>query len=249
MFFFKNKNNKSNNSKLKILSGYNYRYRNVGKESEKTIIKYANYFNFDYEIDKRNSFERHFYWLKIKMLIEHLEKGSHEYYLWLDADTFICRYVNILDHVDRSKHICIHNQFFKSKHKTKIQNIDYLSWGPNVGVILVKNTKWSLDFFRSVWSKKKYLDHYWPDNAAVMDEIGFKAEISKLTDNKPSKKTLSRIYFLSGLWNSMPNKNYNNPNNNEISNFYFNPIIIHLAGIRRRDRINFIKKHKNLFLK
>ena len=127
MFFFKNKNNKSNNSKLKILSGYNYRYRNVGKESEKTIIKYANYFNFDYEIDKRNSFERHFYWLKIKMLIDHLEKGSHQYYLWLDADTFVCRYENILDHVDRSKHICIHNQFFKSKHKTKIQNIDYLS--------------------------------------------------------------------------------------------------------------------------
>jgi len=47
----------------------------------------------------------------------------------------------------------------------------------------------------------------------------------------------------------MPNKNFNNPNNNEISNFYFDPIIIHLAGIRRRDRINFIKKHKNLFLK
>ena len=103
MFFFKNKNNKNNNNKLKILSGYNYRYRNIGKESEKLIIKYANYFNFDYEIDKRNSFERHFYWLKIKMLIEHLEKGSHEFYLWLDADTFICRYENILDHVDKKK--------------------------------------------------------------------------------------------------------------------------------------------------
>ena len=167
MFFFKNKNKKNNNSKLKILSGYNYRYRNIGKESEKTIIKYANYFNFDYEIDKRNSFERHFYWLKIKMLIEHLEKGSHEFYLWLDADTFICRYENILDHVDKTKNICIHNQFFKSKHKTKIKNIDYLSWGPNVGVILVKNSKWSLNFFKNVWNKKKYLNHYWPDNAAL----------------------------------------------------------------------------------
>ena len=46
----------------------------------------------------------------------------------------------------------------------------------------------------------------------------------------------------------MPNKNFDNPLNNEISNFYFNPIIIHLAGIRRRDRINFIKKYKNIFL-
>ena len=37
MFFFKSKTKNFKNSKLKILSGYNYRYRNVGKESEKTI--------------------------------------------------------------------------------------------------------------------------------------------------------------------------------------------------------------------
>jgi len=249
MFFLKNKNKKINNSKLKILSGYNYRYRNIGKESEKTIIKYADYYKFDYEIDKKNSFERPSYWLKIKMLIEHLEKESHEFYLWLDADTFICRYENILDHVDQTKNICIHNQFFKSKHKNKITNIDYLSWGPNTGVMLVKNSKWSLNFFKNVWNKKKYLNHHWADNSAVMDEIGFKAEISKLSDNNPSKKMLNNFYFLSGLWNSMPNKDFDNPSNREISNFYFNPIIIHLAGIRRRDRINFIKKYKNLFIK
>ena len=249
MFFFKSKNKKSNDSKLKILSGYNFRYRNIGKESEKTIMKYANHFKFDYEIDKRNSFERPLYWLKIKMLIEHLEKGSHEFYLWLDADTFICRYENILDHVDKTKNICIHNQFFKSKHKNKLKNVDFLSWGPNTGVMLIKNSKWSLNFFKNVWNKKKYLNHHWADNSAVMDVIGFKSEISKLSDNNPSKKMLNNFYFLSGLWNSMPNKNFNNPDNNEISNFYFNPIIIHLAGIRRRDRINFIKKYKNLFIK
>ena len=96
--------------------------------------------------------------------------------------------------------------------------------------------------------KKKYLRHHWPDNAAFMDELGYKAELSNLSDNKPSKKTLEKFYFLSGLWNSMPNKNFDNPLNNEISNFYFNPIFIHLAGIRRRDRINFIKKYKNIFL-
>ena len=248
MFFFKSRSKNFKNSKLKILSGYNYRYRNIGKESEKTIIKYANHFKFDYEIDKRTSFERHFYWLKIKMLIEHLETKSHEFYLWLDADSFVCRYENILNHVDKTKHIFIHNQFFKSKHKTKYKNVDFLTWGPNVGVILVRNTNWSLNFFKNVWNKKKYLNHYWPDNAAVMDEIGFKAEISNLSNNKPNKSTLNKIQFLSGIWNSMPNKNFNDPKNNEISNYYFNPVIIHLAGIRRRDRVEFIKKYKNLFI-
>ena len=33
------KSNKVSKSKLKIISGYNFRYRNVGKHSEKTIIK------------------------------------------------------------------------------------------------------------------------------------------------------------------------------------------------------------------
>ena len=249
MFFFKNKRQKSTNKILKILSGYNYRYRNVGKESEKTIIKYANHFNYDYEIDKRNTFERHFYWLKIKMIIENLEKGTHDFLLWLDADAFFCRFENILDHVDKSKHLFVHNNFFKSSHKTKYKFVNYLTWAPNVGVLLVRNTNWSLNFFKNVWNKKKYLDHFWPDNAAFMDELGYKAEFSKIYNNKPSKTVLNKFYFLSGLWNSMPKRNFDNPENDDISNFYFNPIIIHLAGIRRRDRIDFIKKHKNLFLK
>ena len=50
-------------------------------------------------------------------------------------------------------------------------------------------------FFKNVWNKK-YLNHYWPDNAAVMDEIGFKAEISKLSDNSPSKKTLNKFFSI-----------------------------------------------------
>ena len=248
MFFFKSKSKNFKNSELKILSGYNYRYRNIGKESEKTIIKYANHFKFDYEIDKRTSFERHFYWLKIKMLIEHLEAKSHEFYLWLDADSFVCRYENILNHIDKSKHIHVHNNFFKSVHKTKYKFVNYLTWAPNVGVLLVRNTEWSLNFFKNVWNKRKYLKHFWPDNAAFMDELGFKAEISKISNNIVNKDTLKKTFFLPGIWNSMPKKNYKNPEKDEVSNFYFDPIIIHLAGIRKRDRLKFIRDYKHLFI-
>ncbi len=87
-------------------------------------------------------------------------------------------------------------------------------------------TKWSLNFLKNVWNKKKYLSHYWPDNAAFMDELGYKAEFYKLKDNKPSNNVLKKFYFLSGLWNSMPKRNYENPNIEEFSNFYFDPIII-----------------------
>ena len=52
LLFFK-KNKKIQSNKLKILSGYNFRYRSIGEKSEKNIIKYANYFNFDYEFEKK----------------------------------------------------------------------------------------------------------------------------------------------------------------------------------------------------
>jgi len=41
---------------------------------------------------------------------------------------------------------------------------------------------------------------------------------------------------------------FKNPKNNEVSNFYFDPVIIHLAGIRNRDRLKFIREYKNLFI-
>ena len=248
MFLFFKKSKKNQNKTLKILSGYNFRYSRIGVKSEKNIIKYANYFNFDYEFEKKNKFERHFYWLKIKMLIDNLEEGTHKYYLWLDADAFFCRYENILNHIDKFKHIHVHNNFYKSAHKTKYNFVNYLTWAPNVGVLLVRNTKWSLNFFKNVWNKKKYLKHFWPDNAAFIDEIGLKAEISKISDNNMSKDVMKNVSFLSGIWNSMPKRNFKNPQNDEVSNFYFDPVIIHLAGIRKRDRLKFIREYKHLFI-
>tara|TARA_B100000886_G_C20365564_1_gene467170 strand:+ start:158 stop:898 length:741 start_codon:yes stop_codon:yes gene_type:complete len=239
---------KNSNSKLKILSAYNFKYRKIGKKSEKNIIKYANHFNFSYEFQKSDKFERPFNWLKIKMLIDNLENNNNEYFLWLDADTFFCRYENILNHIDKSKHLHVHNSFFKSVHKTKYKYVNYLTWAPNSGVLLVRNTKWSLKFFKNVWNNKKFINHFWTDNAAFMDEIGLKTEIGKIADNNISKNVRDKISFLSGIWNSMPKKNFKNPENNELSNFYFDPVIIHLAGIRRRERLKFIREYKNLFI-
>ena len=81
-----------------------------------------------------------------------------------------------------------------------------------------------------------------------MDEIGLKAEIGKITDNNLSNDVKNKVSFLSGIWNSMPKNNFKSPENNELSNYYFDPVIIHLAGIRKRDRLKFIREYKNLFI-
>ena len=40
---------------------------------------------------------------------------------------------------------------------------------------------------------------FWNDNAALMDEIGLKAEIGKITDNNISKDIRNKVSFLSGI--------------------------------------------------
>ena len=59
---------------------------------------------------------------------------------------------------------------------------------------------------------------------------------------------MRNVSFLSGIWNSMPKKNFKNPQNDEVSNFYFDPVIIHLAGIRKSNRLKFIREYKHLFI-
>jgi hypothetical protein len=59
---------------------------------------------------------------------------------------------------------------------------------------------------------------------------------------------LKKFSFISGIWNSMPKNNFRDPDNNEISNFYFDPVIIHLAGIQRKNRLKFIKEYNHLFI-
>ena len=53
-----------------------------------------------------------------------------------------------------------------------------------------------LEFSKIVMEQKKiFISHYWPDNAAFMDELGYKAEFYKLKDNKPSNNVLKKILF------------------------------------------------------
>jgi len=247
--FFKNKNIfKKEGKVLKILSGYNSRYRSIGKKSQLNIIKYAKHYNFDYEFEITNNFERPFFWLKIKMLIDNLKKNDYEYFFWLDADIFFCRYENILDIIDKKKNLFIVNQFFQSKNKSPYKNSKLLTWGPNTGVMLVRNCKWSLNFLEEIWNNKKYINHSWGDNASFLDIIGYKSELTNIHQNKPKKIYLNKIQYLPGQWNSMPKLNFNNDDFHQLSTFYFDPIIIHLAGMRRKNRVKFIKKYNNLFI-
>ena len=45
---------------------------------------------------------------------------------------------------------------FIQLHKTKFSNVNYITMGVNVGVLMVRNTEWALNFLKNVWNKRKY---------------------------------------------------------------------------------------------
>ena len=67
--------------------------------------------------------------------------------------------------------------------------------------------------------------------------VGLKADITgNLNDNKGNDFYLKKIKFLTKEWNSIPSFN-------EISTESIKPSIIHLAGIKYGDRIEFLNDY------
>ena len=235
--------------RVKIISAYDDRFLKIGKISELSIKKYAKHFKYDYQIYKIKKFkERPPAWYKIKVLIENLKDKSHDYIIWVDSDAFFCRYKNIMDFIDRDKNLSLvfHNVLSKKKNKeTYFNNIIY---APNTGFMVFKNCDWSRNFLELIWSQKKFINHPNWDNAAVYSILGYNSELKKNGKNKFNKKFFDKIDKLPMIWNSIPNRNYFNPSSENMTLFEFDPVIIHLAGMRRKNRLKFIKFYKNLFV-
>lgn len=235
--------------KVKIISAYDDRFSKIGKISEASIKNYANHFKFDHEIYKINRFkERPPAWYKIKVLIENLKNDNYDYIIWVDSDAFFCRYENIIDYIDKSKNLSLvfHNVLSQKRNKeTYFNNIIY---APNTGFMVFKNCDWSRRFLELIWSQKKFINHPNWDNAAVYSILGYNSEIKKKNKNIFNKKFFDKIHKLPLIWNSIPSRDCFSPSNVNITLFEFNPVIIHLAGMRRKNRKKFIKFFKKNFI-
>ena len=107
----------------------------------------------------------------------------------------------------------------------------------NCGVMIFKVSNFCLEFLEKVWSKKEYINHFWYEQAAIMDLVGLKADITgNLNDNKGNDFYLNKIKFLSKEWNSIPSFG-------AISSESIRPSIIHLAGIENDERIKLLNDY------
>ena len=239
-FKVKHDNQSSNNINLKIITSYDENFKKIGDITFKSISQYSNKFNLRFENLKMPSTGRPLSWNKIKLLQEEIKKGENEFIMWIDADAFFHKDAkNILYELDSNHEIFLVNHYCSVHKGSKFKNTILTINRINCGMMIFKVSQFNLDFLEKVWNEDKYINHVWWEQAAIMDIIGLKAEITNnLNDNIGDDFYLKKIRFLSKEWNSIPS-------NNEISNESVNPSIIHLAGINNFERIEILNEFIN----
>ena len=234
----KNKKNKLKN-KIKIISAYNENFKKIGEFSAKSIKKYANKFKYDYKIYKiPNNFDRPFAWYKIKLLRELMNDKKYDAFFWIDADAFfVNKKIDINDQLDKNHDIYIVAHKINLEKTSRFENTQLSIKRINSGVMVLKRTKFVRNFLDKVWNNKKYIYHFWWENASMMDIIGHRAELTKnLFNNSDNKFYMRKIKYLNNIWNSIPSKGL------ESNLESHNPIIIHMAGRSSQERENIIKE-------
>lgn len=113
------------------------------KYAKKVLINYCNKYNYDFydSIDDVINYDREIQWSKILMILKYLKLFKYDYIVWIDADIFIMNYnirlESFIYRLMNDKHI--------------MYSSDYGNWVNN-GVIFIKNSKESIDFFEESWN-------------------------------------------------------------------------------------------------
>lgn len=122
-----------------------------GKFSEAINKKYCDEKGYDYYVEKDSRKikelieDRAYTWCKPKILLEVLQKKQHDYILFLDIDAIVCDFSKkIEDFIDEKYDIIAAEDF--SSHSLM-----------NAGVLLIKNSDWSMKFMKDWWECGYYL--------------------------------------------------------------------------------------------
>jgi|TARA_B110000114_G_scaffold178949_1_gene212685 hypothetical protein len=223
--------------KIKIITSYDDKYKNIGDITSKTFKKYAEKYDYVFENVKMPKMDRPYAWSKINILLDEIQKNNFEYLLWVDADSYFNNYEkNISEIIDEKKEIYMVKHYCEVHKGTKFKNTKLTILRINSGVMLLKSSDYNYNFLTKVWNNKKFINHPWWEQAAIMDIIGFRAELNHNLNDNIGNSILDKIKFLSGRWNSIPS-------NLDLSMEKHNPIIIHMAGMKNENREKYLKKN------
>ena len=193
------------------------------KHSIKNLLTYANKYNYGVII-YNNVFNNNVSpcWNKIAAILENLSK--HKYLVWFDADAIISNFnIKIESLIDKMSSIDLYLCFDISLEKECI----------NSGVMIIKNTEWSLNLFTRVWYS--HFVHGHNDQNVIFYEI-----VKDLYPN--SEPNLKYSNFCNKILHPKVKFLSENTFNTNILNYNSGDFIIHLMGESLRVRINIMRQ-------
>lgn len=223
---------------LKIITSHDENYNEIGQITTKSMANYASKFNLKFEFLEMPSTGRVQTWNKIISIKEEILKKENDYIMWVDADVFFPNDAeNILSVIENNFEIYLTSHYCSVFKGSNYKNTILTTKRINCGVMIFKVSDYCLEFLNKVWNKKEFINHFWYEQAAIMDLIGLKADLTgNLKDNQGIEYYINKIKFLPKEWNTIPSFS-------EISSESLRPSVIHLAGMDNNDRINLLKDY------
>ena len=221
--------NNNNNKKIAICMWYDDAIKEYGDIAKQINQKYCNINGYDLIFsNKRNLKDRHPAWERLPLLLNTLMTNKYDYVMWIDADA--CFNLNC-------KKFNLNKIINDNKDKDIILSADMpgaVDNGTggivNSGVMILKNTKFSINFIKNVIisDSEKCKNHFnnsnW-DQECIID-----------TYNKYNKDKIIILPF-----NTIQTFPYND-------NVYNSKALIyHYAGIDKFNRIKKLTEHFNEF--
>jgi len=218
--------------RLNIITAFDAAFAAVGDIAARSIGQYAAAIGQDFQVLPIPKGDRPAAWGKIAALYHALGQGDHEMVMWVDADAcFVRADRDILDEIDPGKdlHLVMHRVTVGAAGHPGL----YLAADrPNTGVMVLKKSDWTFRLLDAVWNKTEFLDHPLWENAAVMDLLGYRVELTgNLADNVPQPEWTDRLGVLPLEWNSCPT-----PKAGHCCET-FDPIILHCVGLPFSERV------------
>ncbi len=131
-------------------------------------------------------------WSKIPLIQEAFRHGT-EFVWWVDADTVV---------TDPSR--SIRDVIKPGKDLYLVKHDDGRRASPNGGIMLLRNSPWTVGFLQRVWDLEVYIDHIWWETAALTHLLSPESFAEAGIPDDRQRINDAPVEWLGNEWNSIP---------------------------------------------
>jgi hypothetical protein len=181
-----------------LLTAYNSALQPLAAFTVPRMHAFAQAHGYSVRVVHRDDWERQRGWIKIEAIRDALD-SNFDFVFWVDVDAVILR-----SEVD-VRTVAVENaDLHMVWHGPDTSIVEAINFVPhfNSGVMLIRVTDWSRNFFRQVWEVGE-LPHPWSDQATILHLLGYD-DCLALGPTRADEPNRFRLARLDTAWNSAP---------------------------------------------